>query len=409
MLDMTKTSRLNTVRLSAVGCAIGLLSLQAAAQSSPWYVGLNQRFEHQNNVFQTATGQISDTVSTTSLVGGLDQPIGRQRLFGTASLGTVRFQNRAQLNYDAYNGQLGVNWETAGNLSGTVALDASQSLADFTPIALPGVTSNNTTNTVGGRVTARMGVVTRMTVEVGAATRRTRYDNPLYQIRDVDIDEVFGGVRYRPAGSLVLGIGLRATRGEYPKFRNPAPGRYTSEGFDRNNVDLSAEWPLSGASAIDARLSFGKDKYDTVTARNFSGVTGALTWRWQPTGRTAMTTSFTRRSGDDATVNFLPGQLPYATSATRESNALAVAVDYDLTGKIKARAGLSATEQTAVDLLLGTSSREFLTAATLGFAWEATRAIRAGCDVAQRSRSTRAGVPGYDATTFGCFGEFVLR
>lgn len=406
---MTKIARLTPGRLSAIACAFGLLAPQAYAQTSPWFIGLNQRFEHQNNVFQSTAGQVSDTVSTTSVIGGLDQPIGRQRVFGRASFGTVRYQDQSQLNHDAYNAALGVNWETVGNLSGTVALDASQALADFTPVALPGVTSNNVTKTYGGRATARLGSSSRLGFEVGGATRRTRYDNPLYQIRDVDIDEIFGGVRYRPAGSLVLGIGLRATRGEYPKFRNPAPGRYTPEGFDRNNVDLSAEWPLSGASALDARLSFGKDKYDTVTARNFSGVTGSVTWRWQPTGRTAMTTSFVRRSGDDTSLTFLPGQVPYATAAARDSNALAATVDYDVTGKIKARAGLSATEQNSVDLLLGTSTREFLTAVSLGFTWEATRAIRAGCDLTQRNRATRASVPGYDATSIGCFGEVVLR
>jgi len=406
---MTRILRPTPGRLGAIGCVLGLLALNAQAQTSPWYVGLNQRINHQNNVFQTSTAQVSDTVSTTSLVGGLDQPIGRQRVYGRVSMGQARYANRNALNHDAYTGALGLDWSTIGNLSGSIGLDASQSLADFTPLGLPVVTGNNTTNTYGARAVARIGAVTRMTLEVGGAMRRTRFDNPLYQIRDVDIDEVFGGIRYRPGGALVLGAAVRATRGEYPKFRNPAPGRYTPEGFERDNLDLSAEWPLSGASTIDARLSFGKDRYDTVTARNFSGVTGALTWRWQPTGRTAVTTSYVRSSGDDATLAFNPGQVPYATAATRENNALSATVAYDLTGKIKARAGVTANEATAVDLLFGATSRERTTGLTLGFTWDATRAIRAGCDLGYRNRASRAGVAGYDATDIGCFGEIVLR
>lgn len=407
---MTKIPRLTPGHVAAVACALGLSSLQAQAQMGPWYVGLKQRLEHQSNVFQTAANAVSDTVSTTSVVGGLDQPIGRQRLLGSATLGRAHYQKRSDLSHDQYSGTLGLDWETAGNLSGNVTVDAAQSLADFTPVGLPDVTTDNITRTFGARASARLGAPSaRLGFDFGGALRRTRFDNPSYRIRDLDIDEIYGGLRYRPGGSLVLGLRLRKTQGEYPKFRNPAPGRFTPEGFDRDNIDLIADWPLSGASTVNARLSFGKDRYDTVTARNFSGVTGAVAWRWQPTGRIVTNTSFTRNSGDDATVNFAPGQVPYATSAARDSNVLASSLDYDLTGKTKLRAGVSASETSAVDLLLGTRTREFVTGVTLGLTWEATRAITAGCDLALRNRASRTGVPGYDANVFGCYGQFVLR
>lgn len=405
---MTRTSRQLT-RLSLVGGAVMLLALQAQAQTSPWYAGVSQRFEHQTNLFQSSSGEVSDTISTTSLVAGLDQPIGRQRLFGRATLGTVRYQDRSDLNHNAHNALLGLDWETAGRLSGTVAVDSSETLADFTPFGLPGALTENTTSSRGARASVRLGVVTRLTVEAGGATRTTRFDNAAYRIRNVDIDELFGRVRYRPAGALVLGLGLRTTRGEYPNFRQPSPGVFTPEGFKRDNVDLTAEWPLSGASRLDARLSLGKDRYDTLSARDFSGVTGEVIWRWQPTGRTAMTSSFTRRTGDDTAVSTIPGQVPYATAATRVSNTLFTSVDYDVTGKIKARGSLSVSDSTAVDLLRGTTGADFTTALTLGATWEATRAIRAGCDLTYRSRANKAGVAGFDATIIGCFGEFVLR
>ena len=396
-------------RLSAVGAALGVFALQALAQSQPWYIGAQQRFEHQTNVFGTSAGQVSDTVSSTSLLAGIDQTIGRQRLFGSVVAGANRYQNRSDLNHDTYSLRLGVDWETAGRLSGNVTADASQSMADFNPIGLAGTTTNNATRTNGLSGVVRVGVVTRMTAELGGATRRTRFDNAAYQIRNVNIDELYGAVKYRPAGSLVLGVGLRTTRGEYPNFRLPATGVYTPEGFDRNNVDLTAAWPISGASRIDARLSFGRDRYDTLTARDFSGATGALTWRWQPSGRTAVTTAFVRSTGDDTTLTTVPGQVPYATSATRVQNLLGTAVDYELTGKIKVRAGLSAQETSAIDLLRSTTTSEFVSTATLGLVWEATRAIRAGCDLTFRNRASRSGVEGYDASVIGCFGEFVLR
>ena len=405
-----RTSPQSNARLSVIAGVLGLLALQAQAQTSPWYAGVNQRFEHHSNLFQSSGGGVSDTVSSTSLVGGVDLPISRQRLYGRLTAGTNRYSNNTGLNHESYTGVLGLDWETAGRLSGTLALDASQTLADFNPpgfsqAGLPAVISNNATDTVGLRGSVRMGVVTRLTAEVGGATRRTRFDNALYQSRNVDIDEVYALVRYRPAGSLVVGGGVRATRGTYPNFRAPVGGGFTPENFERNNVDLIAEWPVSGASRVDARLSFGKDSYDTITTRDYSGVTGEFTWRWQPTGRTALTTVYTRRSGDEVGVSNIPGQATYATSANRVSDTVGVSADYELTGKMKVRATASLSDSSAVDQL-GRATDETNSAVSLGLVWEATRAIRAGCDVTVRNRSN--GVSS-NANVFGCFGEFVLR
>ena len=405
---MTRTRRSHVARLSGIALGLAALAISAQAQTSPWYVGLQQRFEHQSNVLQSPV-EISDTISSTSLIAGLDQPIGRQRLFGSVTLGRVNYSDQKSLSHDGHSLQLGINWEMAGNLSGVLAVDSAQSLADFTPAGFQSVTSNNLVKTQGGRFSVRLGTVGRLSVEAGGNTRRTRYDNPAYITRNANIDEGFAGLRYRPGGSLVLGAAVRMTRGEYPNCRNPRPGVYTTEGFEKDNLDLTAEWPLSGASRLDARVSIGKDRYDTISTRDFSGVTGQVTWNWQPTGRTSLVTSFSRNSGDDASIALGTGGVPIATAASRVTNVLAARATYDLTGKIKLAGGFSYSDGTSVSLIGGGTTADVNTVANLGLTWQATRAIRAGCDVSLRSRATKAGVTGYDSTTLGCFGEFVLR
>lgn len=405
---MSKTSHRTIGRLSLLGCLMGLLSLQAQAQTSPWYLGINQRLEHQTNIYQASSGEQADTISTTSLVGGFNLPVSRQQLFGRATLSANRYQNRSVLNNNSYTAQLGLNWETAGNIAGTVTLDSSETIGDFSPIGLAASTDNNMIQTTGGRATARFGLVTRLSGEVGVSARRTRYDNPSYVARNVDIEEAFAGVRYRPAGSLILGAALRRTLGEYPNFRNPAPGRFTPEGFEASNIDLTAEWPLSGASRIDARASVGENKFDTLTVGNYDGLTGAVTWNWRPTGRTGLVFGITRTAGDETSLSTIPGRAAVTTSINRVADTLFGRAEYDLTGKIRATAGLAYSDTTALSLASLTTGKERLTTANLGLVWEATRAIRAGCDVLFRTAS-RTGGPGYDATNFGCFGEFVLR
>ena len=216
-------------------------------------------------------------------------------------------------------------------------------------------------------------------------------------------------MRYRPAGALVLGVGVRRTLGEYPNFRQPVGGGFTPEGFEANNVDLTAEWPLSGASRVDARFSLGKNKFDTLAVGNYDGLTGALTWNWKPTGRTGLVMGVTRAAGDEASLSTLPGRASVATSINRVSDSLFARAEYDLTGKIKANAGLAFSDSTALNLATQTAGAERLTTANFGLVWEATRAIRAGCDVLFRTATRGGGGAGYDSTNFGCFGEFVLR
>ena len=84
----------------------GLLSLPAAAQYStllspdvdgdlPWYIGVGQGFNYSNNVYHTTDGP-SDTYSSTTLFGGFDQPIGRQRVHGRGAVALNRYFDEKQ-------------------------------------------------------------------------------------------------------------------------------------------------------------------------------------------------------------------------------------------------------------------------------------------------------------------------
>src|SRR5450631_4768822 len=61
-----------------------------APDPNPYYVGVSQGFTHDSNVFRIPSGP-SDNFSTTSLLGGFDQPISRQRIFGSGSVSLNRY------------------------------------------------------------------------------------------------------------------------------------------------------------------------------------------------------------------------------------------------------------------------------------------------------------------------------
>jgi hypothetical protein len=406
---MNKTCSI-VLHRGAVAAAALACTVSAFAQASPYYIGVNQRFTHQSNVFQTSASPVSDTVSSTSLIAGFDQPISRQRVFGSLTASANRYSDLSQLNHSAYAGRAGIDWATVGNLSGSLSADASQSLADFNPVGFTGTTLKSITKNQGIAAVVRLGVVTRLTVEGTLAHRKTRNSDSAYALRDLDVNEGSIGVKYRPGGSLVLGAAVRLTQGEYPRyFKDPLTGAYTSEGFDRKNLDLTADWPLSGASTVTARLSIGQDDYDSVTGRDFSGVTGSLNWNWKPTGRLSLVTGFTRSAGDDTQIVVSPNQIYFTNSISQVRNTLSIDAGYEITAKIQARAGLSYSDGTVVNAAGADAGSDRATTASLGVSWAPTRSIRTGCDVGRIQRSGPTAAADYRNNTFGCFGEFVLR
>ena len=92
-----------------------LASPLAMAETSPYYIGVSQAFGHESNLYRVGGNaglpagaqSESDTISTTSLVAGIDQTWGRQRLSGSGSLRASRYAKNDQLNNEGYGLNLG--------------------------------------------------------------------------------------------------------------------------------------------------------------------------------------------------------------------------------------------------------------------------------------------------------------
>ena len=110
------------------------ISAGAAAQTSPWYLGASLALTHEDNVYRLPDGVATpagvskaDTITTASLLAGLDQPIGRQRLYGTASLRDNRFDRNRVLDNQGYALRAGLDWATGERIAGTLDLRAEWS------------------------------------------------------------------------------------------------------------------------------------------------------------------------------------------------------------------------------------------------------------------------------------------
>jgi hypothetical protein len=396
----------------AAALAIPAAHAQVAAPTDAVgpYGGISQSIGHDSNVFRVRDSdrKTPDVFFVTSLLAGINAPVGRQRLYADAAVRFTKFQDVNQLDSEGYNLNAGIDWETAGRLSGNVGIVARQSLAEFGVGGAAGSTELNLERAQELRGSVVWGAQQTLGAELAGSTSNLDYSNRLAASQRLQQSSLSAGVRYRPSAQLRLGLGVRQTDGKYPDFFTAGPSSFAPLEFDRQDVDLTAAWVPTGFSSLDARLSSTRQDYTQDPARDFSGVTGELAWTYVPTGRLTFRTSILRDTGSGATFQ----QLGTAGSTTvGESSGVATGlrlnVTYAVTGKINAELGLASTQR---DFGGAVGGSETLNQYTLGAQWAYSRAMSFGCRYTGETRSASSALSyDYSSGVALCFGQFVVR
>lgn len=209
-------------KLARNALAVALLASTGAtmAQEGPWYIGASQEFTRNSNLFREPDGrELSDTISTTGVRGGVNLQVSRQRFFGDVSVRHNRYQDNDAFDHTGYGLAAGWNWETIGNLSGTLRYSANESLVNY--VDYTGALIVRPTTPVRERnqeflARGQLGMHGPMSLEASYTHRNRDFTNASLQANEFSQDTVSAGVLYRPSGLLQLGAALRGTRGEFP-------------------------------------------------------------------------------------------------------------------------------------------------------------------------------------------------
>lgn len=395
--------------------AAAAAGLPAYAQTSPYYVGVSQALAYDSNLYREADNrplpagatQRSDTVSTTSLLAGLDQPIGRQRVYGTANLSANRFASNDSLNNQSYALNLGLDWQTINRISGTLSAGASRNLRRFDPNDDSNLQKNvETVNRVDADL--RIGGVTRLTAEAGLNWREVGYTAAAYDGAEYHQTGGSLGVRYRPGGATVLGAGLRMSTTHYPR---------SGADRDRQDIDLMATWTPSGLTSVSGRLSYGRTDSSISTLNDFKGVTGELSGVWQATGKIRLNGRLLRDTGQDSAFLSSANAVLASSDYSRTTTMLQLGADYAWSAKVNFTSSVNVSRRdlnnSLFDLYTGVSNlsgSDTTTTLSLGARWAPTRAIQLGCSLVreQRSVSSNLSLP-YSSNGVSCYGQFVIQ
>jgi hypothetical protein len=415
----------------------------ATAQSSPWYLGTALSVNHDNNILRLGreqpppTGESqADTVTSLALVGGIDQPVGRQRYTGSVTLRDNRFERNDKYNNQSYNGSIGWQWASINRLSGSLSAGASRSLSTFNADGVGVLTSRNYETTKGFNGSLSVGVVTEWSLELAGGQRQVRnsLEDPLVRSRDFDQNDASVGLAWRPSDLINFGLALREVQGTFPRFR-ANNGVDEEDRFKQQGLEFSTQWQVSGASVLDLRLSGGDTGYETNAARDFSSTSGSLGWSWRPTGRLRLTSRISRDDGRDnypsqfdrlvpcfdpqGNIVFCPQRVQLTVSDRRAIDTVRLQADWELTAKV----GLSSSLQTnrrSVErdryFLNGNpaaaqeTGTDRTTIFTLSARWAPHRSTTAGCELRDERRAASGTVTAdLRGTSFSCYTQITLQ
>jgi hypothetical protein len=388
-----------------------------AQENSPYYIGLNQAFSYDSNVFRQVDALAkSSSWSSTALVAGFDQRYGRQRFYASANVATNIYQQLSELDNTSYAVNGGWDWATIERLSGRLYASFNQNLDSYGGLQQNIGAIKNVQNQTQAYGTLQWGLISLLVLDARLAYNSQRNSADRLQFTRNDLDQASGslGVRKEFGGQLIMGTGLTYTSGDYTVIERK---------FDRFDYYVSANWRATGQSTLSGRLNYSDWSYTGINPYDQSGLTGWVRWVYSPTGKLSFNTFYSydtlANSGLTDTGGVSPGSQGDSNQLT---SSLQFTVNYAATAKINVNAFVNFYARTQDFLVnpppglppLPLETRDRVTNLGIGANWTPTRNWLVNCNLSLNDRNqSTSGDPSllspYSAWGTSCSAQFVLQ
>lgn len=398
------------------GALAALMALAAGAGSVgaeelPLYLTLSQSLTRDSNLLRDNNDRRSDTISVTTVAGGLNKAYGRQNYRVSASASRNAYSDNKQFDNDGYAVSAEVASEVGSNFKVTLNAGASQFLPNFEDQF--NRTTRNTERNRQASVDVRYGLYGRWSVNAGASYSKVDYQ--VTESENKTSQSVFAGVRYLPSDLAYIGLTLYRTDTELPN-RRLVTTTAVGEDIERTSLNLDTVWQVTGFSRLSGRLGVTSEKHPQDRRRDFDGLTGSASWTFTPAGKATYALSWVRDTNNEGggTFNSTAGQLFSANK--RLTNSLSATVTWQATAKIKLNANYTHAqyEEDSELLLAGVtpvSSDEQTgryNAVSLGVSYQPLRSVGLGCDMQRYDRTASVFSRAYDGNSVACRASFTI-
>lgn len=349
-----------------------------------------QSWQYDSNVFrlsdaadnQSVLGSPSrsDHVAVTTVGAKIDKRYGLQRFEFDVSANRNIYNNFSRLDFTAVNYAAAWRWSITPSLYGNFTTDRRQYTDNTADVQTLGQLNRRTDSTT--LLDAEYAIDGPWRVLAGVFQRNTVNSQPFIFESDSRVRGVEVGARYVFASDTSLAYRLKQGRGEYP-------GRIFSPLFASNFKDREHEfrlnWPITGKTTIQSRLSYFDRIHDGLAARDFSGFVGQLDSTWQITGKTSVTGGLVRELGSYQinTASYYADNRVFIAPTWKPTEKTAVKLRYDY-GRRTYGGPLPGS--------INTNRRDTSNLGSLAFEWDVIRALKLTTSVfTDRRTSNEAG------------------
>jgi exopolysaccharide biosynthesis operon protein EpsL len=265
---------------------------QDAAKVTPF---VEETLTNDDNVFRvskdvdpaTVTGSRSraDTYRTTSFGLSADVPVSLQRLVGSLTFNSTRYQRFSGLDFNGHDLRGSWLWQVGKDLRGEVGLSDTYSLASFAQLLS---TTPDELRVRQEFVNGTWMVTPYWRLRAAGDRLEQRNSAPATLFNDVTNDGVEAALsRVSKAGNSI-GFSTRVESGKFPtaeRFTTPLSTTLIDNAYRQYAAGLTLDWTVTGVSRLVARADHVSRRYDQLPQRNFTGQTGRIELTWTPTGK----------------------------------------------------------------------------------------------------------------------------
>ena len=258
-------------------------------ESPPFQLRAMAGVEHDSNVLRTPGGGGAAPAVIHGVGRRAQGPVGGQRLRADVEANTYKYDKQSDLDYNVINYSLAWDWSLTPRLHGVASADRKQYREVATdPVAL--------VNRVGRR-TERNEVFegvydagARLRLLAGVSHSKAGSDQPATWDASPEVSSARVGAGYELGSGTSVYARYRRGDGEYT---DPTPGASRGD-FKEDEFDVVLKWPVTGKTALEARLAHLDRSHDTGTQRDFSGLVGSAAVSWDVTGKTRVLAGVSR-------------------------------------------------------------------------------------------------------------------
>lgn len=234
-----------------------------------------------------ADGGRSDVV--TQFLAGVDAQlrISNQTLRATVEGRHLMFDRYDRLDHDEYLLNGGLDWRLSSILDGMLNYRQERSMASFAD------RNSTALNLELERVaSASLNLAVHPDWRLESGVRQRDLEAPLDNFSGFGVEEtsVNAAIKYLGEETLTVGLFGEHTDGEFK-------GTTDADEFEQQTAALTASYVLSGLSRLGAEIGYTRRQDDSSERGDLSGVTGALSYQREISGKTSVIAQVFRRVG----------------------------------------------------------------------------------------------------------------